>query len=156
MKPIPMKANPQKNDGAECVDIAINTPPTIPINHTKNANHTGGVPYFTVARHVLQTWTPFVSSVSQKPQWITSFALFSILKNPIKFDSYRPVLNWSDLRLFFVKCSKKKRHLSKDFLANSRFFMDLNLSGFYSLPSFPTIKDRGLLTLIKPSACATP
>lgn len=151
MTPIPMKANPIKNDGPDWVAIAIKAPPTIPTNHTKKTNQPGGVPYFTVARHVRQTCTPFVSSVSQYAQWITSFVLFSILKNPIKFDSYRPVLNWSDLRLFFVKCSKKKRHLSKDFYQTLDFSWSWNCADL----TLSQIKDRVLLTLIKPSACAT-
>lgn len=156
-----MKTNPKKNDGPDWVAIAIKAPPTIPTNHTKKINQPGGVPYFTVARHVLQTCTPLVSSVSQKPQRITSFVLFSISKNPIKFDSYRPVLNWSDLRLFFVKCSKKKRHLSKDFLPNSRFFMDLKLSRSYSLSnkrSRVTHSDQafGLCYAITAKGCSAP
>lgn len=148
-------------DDPDCVYIANNAPPTIPTNHTKKINQPGGVPYFTVARHVRQTCTPLVSSVSQKPQRITSFVLFSILKNPIKFDSYRPVLNGSDLRLFFVKCSKKKRHLSKYFLANSRFFMDLKLYWFYLLSnkrSRVTHSDQafGLCYAIRDKGCSAP
>ena len=121
MKPIAIKTNPRKNDGAECIYIAYNTPPIIPTNQTNRSSPVGGTPYFTVARHVLQTCTPLVSSVWQYAHWITSFALFSISKNPIKFDSYRPYSNGSDLRLFFVNCSKKKRPLSKDSYQNLDF-----------------------------------
>jgi len=55
MKPIPMKTNPRKKVGAECVAVAAKTPSIIPINHTRRSNPVGGTPYFTVARHVLQT-----------------------------------------------------------------------------------------------------